>query len=170
MEETTGLLSQLGIDWKLFLSQAANFFILLLILRSFVYKPLFKAIKERNKKIQEGLTKAEEAAVRLQEVDHIAKEKLQEADQESINIIQSTKEKAKGLGEVLAKEVEQKRIVLMQELSAQHKKQEEDSKKAILKQAGELVKKVLIKTVELKPDQVDEALIKKAISTINEPR
>ena len=51
------LLSQLGIDWKLFLSQAVNFFILLLVLTFFVYKPLIKIVKERNKRIKEGLGK-----------------------------------------------------------------------------------------------------------------
>ena len=67
------LLFQLGIDWKLFLSQTVNFFILLIVLTFFVYKPLIKIIKERNQKIKEGLDKAEEADIRLKEVDNIIK-------------------------------------------------------------------------------------------------
>jgi len=74
--EESGLLFQLGINWKLFLSQAVNFFILLVILRFFVYKPLLSVIKERNKKIKDGLDKAKEADERLQEVDVIAKAHL----------------------------------------------------------------------------------------------
>ena len=74
------LLSQLGIDWKLFLSQAVNFFILLVVLTFFVYKPLIKIIKQRNQKIKEGLDKAEEADVRLKEIDNIGKEKIKEAE------------------------------------------------------------------------------------------
>ena len=54
---TNELLFQLGINWKLFLSQAVNFFILLGVLTFFVYKPLIKVIKERNQKISEGLKK-----------------------------------------------------------------------------------------------------------------
>src|SRR3989344_5816113 len=95
--EEAGLFGQLGIDWKLFLSQAVNFFILLVILGKFVYKPLLKVIKERNEKIQEGLQKAKEAGVRLQEVDVIAKGKIKEAEAESIHIIKNTEEKAKKL-------------------------------------------------------------------------
>ena len=53
--EEVGLLGKLGIDWKLFLSQAFNFFVLLGVLTFFVYKPLMTVIKERNKKIKTGL-------------------------------------------------------------------------------------------------------------------
>ena len=49
------LFEQLGINWKLFLSQLVNFFILLFVLRAFVYKPFLAIIKERSKKIKEGL-------------------------------------------------------------------------------------------------------------------
>ena len=65
------LLFQLGINWKLFLSQTVNFFILLGVLTFFVYKPLIKVIKLRNSKIKEGLEKAEEADVRLKNIDNI---------------------------------------------------------------------------------------------------
>ena len=106
------LLDQLGINWQLFLSQAVNFFILLIVLTFFVYKPLIKIIKKRNAKIKEGLDKAEEADVRLKQIDVISKEKL--------------------------------------------------------KEAGELVKKAIIKTVGLNPDKIDEALIKKAVSQIKD--
>jgi hypothetical protein len=49
----------------------------------------------------------------------------------------------------------------------QLKKQLEENKKVVLSQAAELIKKTLIKTVEMKPDAIDEALIKKAVSEIN---
>ena len=95
--EESGLIGQLGIDWKLFLSQVVNFFILLIVLSFFVYKPLLNVIKERNKKIKEGLDKAEEADVRLKNIDNIGKEKIKEAEQQSINIIKDTEQKAKVL-------------------------------------------------------------------------
>ena len=47
-------ISQFGLDWKLFLSQLVNFILILIILTIFVYKPVLKIIKERNKKIKEG--------------------------------------------------------------------------------------------------------------------
>lgn len=161
------LLFQLGINWKLFLSQAVNFFILLIVLTFFVYKPLLKVIKERNQKIKTGLDKAEEADIRLKEVDEIGKGKIKEAELESINIIKNTEKKAKALGETLQKKNEEKQLQMQKEAEIQLKKQLEDNKKVVLAEAGELVRKTIIKTVELSPSAIDEALIKKAVAEIS---
>src|SRR3989338_2372308 len=164
--ESGGLIGQLGIDWKLFLSQAFNFFILLVILRFFVYKPLLSIIKERNKRINEGLEKAKEADLRLKEVDIIAKERIKKADHESINIIKNTEQKAKVLDQSLQKELEEKQKELMRQVQLNYQNQQEESKKVILREAAALVKKFIVKTVELKPEVIDEALIKKAVDSI----
>jgi len=162
------LFEQLGIDWKLFLSQVVNFFILLTILWAFVYKPLIKVIKERTRKIKEGLDKAEEADIRLKDIDNIGKEKIKEAEQQSINIIKDTEQKAKVLDQQLQKKNEEKQAQLQKEAQDQLKKQLEDNKKVVLSQAAELVKKAIIKTVELNPEAIDEKLIKKAIEEVKE--
>lgn len=160
------LFEQLGINWKLFLSQTVNFFILLLVLRAFVYKPLLSAIKERNRRIKEGLEKAKEADIRLKEVDDIGKEKIKEAEQQSINIIKKTEADAKVLAVNLQKKAEDYQKDLMAQIELSHKRQEEEAKNAVLKAAADLVRKTIIKTVELNPDQIDEALIKKAINEV----
>jgi F-type H+-transporting ATPase subunit b len=162
------LLSQLGIDWKLFLSQAVNFFILLVVLTFFVYKPLIKIIKQRNQKIKEGLDKAEEADVRLKEIDNIGKEKIKEAEKHSIEIIKDTEKKAKVLEHELQKKNEEKQLQMQKEAQEQLKKQLEDNKKVVLGAAADLVKKTIIKTVGIKPDAIDEALIKKAVTEIKD--
>ncbi len=160
------LLFQLGINWKLFLSQAVNFFILLVVLTFFVYKPLIKVIKQRNARIKEGLDKAEEADTRLKEIDIIGKEKIKEAEQQGINIIKDTEKKAKALEHELQKKNEEKQAQMQKEAEVQLKKQLEENKKVVLAQAADLVKKTIIKTVELKPDAIDEALIKKAVKEL----
>jgi len=159
---TNAFLDQFGIDWKLFLSQLVNFFLILVILRLFVYKPVLKIIKERNKKIKEGLDKAEEAGIRLKEVDVIGKEKIKEAESASINIIKATEKKAKVLEQELQKKSEENQIKLQKELQASYQKQQEQAQELVYKNAIELVKKTIVKTVELKPEAIDEALIKKA--------
>ncbi len=164
------LLDQLGINWKLFLSQAVNFFILLIILRAFVYKPLLAVIKKRNEKIKQGLEKAEQADIRLKEVDNIAKIHLQKADQESIEIIKNTEHRAKDLELSLQKKAEDHQKELMAQIELSYKRQQEETKNLIFKEALELVKKTFIKTVELKPQDIDEALIKKAVLQIKEEK
>jgi len=164
--ESGGIIGQLGINWKLFLSQAFNFFILLLILRAFVYKPLLAVIKKRNEKIKQGLGKAEEADIRLKEVDNIAKVHLKKAEQESMEIIKNTEHRAKNLELFLQKEAEERQKELMRQVELGYKRQQEEAKDLIFSQALELVKKTIVKTVELDPKNIDEALIKKAVSQV----
>jgi F-type H+-transporting ATPase subunit b len=164
--EEAGLIGQLGINWKLFLSQAVNFFILLAVLWAFVYKPLMKTVKERNEKIKTGLEKAEEADIRLKEIDNIGKEKIKEAEQKGIEIIKATQSKARVLEKEIQKEAEKKQQENNKFSQDQLKKQLEENKKIVLGQAAELIKKAVVKTVELKPEQIDEALIKKAVDAL----
>ena len=63
------LLEQLGINWKLLVSQGVNFFILLTVLALLVYRPLLKTMEERKKKIELGLRGAEEVESRLKAID-----------------------------------------------------------------------------------------------------
>ena len=161
------LLEQLGINGSLFLSQAVNFFILLIVLTFFVYKPLIKVIKQRNARIKEGLDKANEADIRLREVDNISKNKIKEAEQESIKIISETEEKARILDQENQKKAEEKQKEAMALIKKNALRAQEEANKAVLDKAADLVRKAIIKTVELEPDKIDEALIKKAVAQIN---
>jgi|SRR3989344_552951 len=163
--ESAGLLGQLGINWKLLLSQAVNFFILLAVLTFFVYKPLLAVMKKRQAKIEEGLQKAAEADVRLKEVDQIAKAHLKKADQESMQIIKNTQERAEKLSQSLQKKAEDHQKELILQAEAAYKRQQEETEKLVFGQALQLVKKTIIKTVQLDPKHIDEALIQKAINS-----
>ena len=162
------LLFQLGINWKLFLSQVVNFFILLLVLTFFVYKPLIRIIKERSKKIKEGLEKAEEADVRLKEIDIIGAGKIREAEQKGIEIIKATEVKAKILDKENQEKAEKKQKDAQELLKLSILKQKEEAREIVLKDAVELVKKIVSKTVELNPKDIDDKLVKKAVSELNE--
>ena len=59
-------------------------------------------------------------------------------------------------------EKNQEQAQMQKDLQASYKKQQEEVKTLVLKNAIALVKKTIIKTVELKPEEIDEALIKKA--------
>ena len=66
----------------------------------------------------------------------------------------------------LQKKAEERQEELLKQIEASHKKQQEEVKTAVLKEAANLVRKAIVKTVELNPDQIDEALIKKAVSQV----
>ncbi len=160
------LLFQLGINWKLFVSQLFNFFILLIVLTVFVYKPLIKIIKERSAKIKDGLEKANEADTRLKEIDALGKEKIKEAEQQGIEIVKATEEKAKILDKEIQDKADKKQKEINDLLKKSFLKQQEEAKSKVLAEAGALVKKALVKTVELKPEQIDTTLIKKAVDEL----
>ena len=166
MEYPVGIIEQLGIDWRLLISQAFNFFILLIILRAFAYKPLLNVIKKRNDKIKEGLDKAEVADTKLKEINIIAKDRLKKAEKEALIIISNTEDKAKLLERFLQKKVEDKQKDLMNQIHLIYEKQKKESEKLVMEEAVQLVKRFIVKTVELKPDAIDEALINKATSIL----
>lgn len=160
------MLAKLGINWKLLISQAVNFFILLIILRAFVYKPLLSAIKKRNEKIREGLEKAREADVRLKEIDVIAKNKLKKTENESLEIIKNTELKAKEMEQIFRQQVEERQKEAMKQIELERERQREESQKAVFSEAAELVKRIVVKTVELKPEEIDSNLVAQAVSQI----
>ena len=160
------LLSQLGINWGIFLSQTFNFAILLAVMTFFVYKPLIKVLDERAKRIKEGLDKAQEADARLKEVDEISKEKIKTAEQKSVEIIRLTGQKAKILEQDMMQKMEEKQRQIALETEKMAKKQKEDAEKQVLSNAVALVRDLIIKTVELNPKDIDDKLIKKAADEI----
>jgi len=165
--ESASITAQLGIDWKLLLSQAVNFLLLLVILRLFVYKPILNILKKRREKIEEGLAKAEEADVRLKEVDNINKRKIKETENKAISIIKNTEEKAKKLEVDLLDKAKTKEADYMAKVEQNIETEKLAARKEMEKEAAELVKRALIKTVGLAPEKVDEALIKRAVEQIN---
>ncbi len=140
------------------------------MLTFFVYKPLMKVLEERSIKIKEGLEKAQEADVRLKEIDVIGAGKIKEAEQKGIEIIKATEVKAKSLDKENQEKADKKQKEINELLRQNFLKQQEEFNKAVLKDAAELVKKALVKTVGLSPKDIDEALIKKAVAQVKEEK
>jgi len=160
------LFSQLGIDWKLLLSQAVNFGLLLAILTFFLYKPLLRLMKDRELKIKEGLTKADEADAHLKEAQTLKKEKLKEAEAEALAMLTQAETRAKAHEAKLLEAAKQKEQESAVNAARVLRAKEEESERVIRREAAALVKQALIKTVELNPKAIDEALIAKAVEEV----
>lgn len=164
------LIHKLGIDWKLLLAQAANFFIILVILRFTVYKPLLKMLGERRRKIEQGFKDSEEAAKRLGEVDSAYKQKIAEAEKESLTMMAKLEERAKGKeAEILgaAKNKEAEILASAQKIAEARKK---ESEALVYKEAVFLVKSAVAKAVNLKPSLVSESLIEEAVQSLKKSK
>lgn len=160
------LLHNLGIDWKLLLSQGVNFFVLLFVLRAVAYRPLVALMKQRRADIEEGITKAKEADERLGQVNVLAKEKLAAAEAEALSVLHATEEKAKHVESELLAQARTKEAALMRDAELKAQAKAEEIRRATEQEAAALVKAAIVKTVELAPDAVDEALIKKAVAAV----
>ena len=66
------LLTKLGIDWRLFIAQAVNFVVLLVLLQRFLYKPLITMLDKREARLKKGLelTDAMEVKSKHMEEEH----------------------------------------------------------------------------------------------------
>lgn len=161
------LLHQLGIDWRLLLSQAANFALLLIILRIAVYKPVLAMLRTRREHIKESMVKAAEAERRLQDANETVKEKMKAADAEALAMLRATEARAQELETKLVGEARAEQAAILETTDTILRTKTEAAKQVLRERAAELVKAGIIKTVELSPAAVDEALIKKAMERLN---
>ena len=164
------ILANLGFDWRVALANLANFLIIVWILKRFAFKPIKAIIEKRENTIKEGLDKAKEAEERLKEVDIINKGKIKDAEIALINIVKETEKRVKIFENESQKKIEEKQLQLQKSLQEDYEKQREEVKNIVLKDAFNLVKRTVIKTVELSPEDVDEALIKKAIIALKDEK
>lgn len=157
------LFAQLGIDWHLLLSQAVNFFLLLVVLRLFVYTPLLKLLHDRRARIEEGLTKADEADKRLVEVEEIGKGKIKAAETEAVGILKKTEGDAKTLEAKMLAEAKRKEAEELVAAEARLRAKEDESRRVMEAEAAAIVKMAIARTVEMSPEKIDDALVAKAV-------
>lgn len=91
------ILNQFGFEPVLFLAQVVNFLILAFIFKRFLYKPILKVLKERQRKIEKGLADAEEARVQLATAEEKKDAIIKAASKEAEEILESTKKGAEEL-------------------------------------------------------------------------
>jgi F-type H+-transporting ATPase subunit b len=137
--------------------------LLLIVLRLFVYKPLLTLLHDRRKRIEEGLEKADEADRRLHEVDEMNIGRIKKAEEEAMGILKKTELDAKALEARLLADVKRHEEEAMKSGAARLRSQEEESRRAIEAEAAAFVRRAIVKTVELSPDKIDDALIAKAV-------
>jgi F-type H+-transporting ATPase subunit b len=157
------LISQLGIDWHLLLAQAVNFFVLLVVLRMLIYKPLLQMLHDRRARIEEGVAKADEADRRLHEVDEMGRAKMKEAEMAAIAMLKKTEGDAKELEARMLAEAKKKEADAMKNTEALLRAKEAESRRMVQQEAAALVRRAIVRTVEMAPEEIDDALIAKAV-------
>lgn len=88
------ILENFGFDFTLFIAQIINFLIIAFIFKKFLYKPLLKTLKDRQKTIIKGLKDAEDAEIERAEAETQKDIILTKAAKEAEKIIEETKTEA----------------------------------------------------------------------------
>lgn len=88
-------MEKLGIEPMLLVAQVVNFFIIVVLLKKYLYKPILSLLDKRRKEIEEGVAlsakmKEEEEKLRVKEEKAMVK-----AREEALGIIDSAKKQAK---------------------------------------------------------------------------
>lgn len=114
------LATTFGIDWHLLIAQVINFAILVALLTWFLYKPVLKIVKERERVVGKGVKDAEESAKRLASADGEALERVGAAEKEAGNIVEHARHSATDERVQILKEAEERaaRIALDAEARA----------------------------------------------------
>jgi len=95
-------LNSLGINGPFLLAQIVNFFVLLFILRRFLYRPVLNMLESRKQRIAEGLQAAEVARREAEEERAQLQAKLDSERREAMERIAAASQR----GETLAAEIE----------------------------------------------------------------
>ncbi|MBI2338516.1 F0F1 ATP synthase subunit B [Candidatus Daviesbacteria bacterium] len=93
------ILEQFGINPILLAAQVVNFFILLFILKKFLYKPILKVLEERKRKIDESLKNAESIEKRLLETEEEKEKILTKASLDAQKFMDETKKELEAFKE-----------------------------------------------------------------------
>lgn len=166
----TELFHNFGVEWKLLLAQAINFFVLLFILRKFLYKPILKMLASRREKIETGLKKAKEAEEQLQKIDAMKDEVLSAAHQRELEILKGAEIQAHAKEKEM---IEQARLKAERIIAEGKEKIEEEHYKlsdAFFGEAGELLRSALVKVFEKSPEKFEEKLIEKSLQELKSAR
>ena len=102
------LLTNFGIDLRLLLAQAVNFFILLFVLWKFAYRPILRILKTRKREIEKGLEFTKKAKEELQKTEEVREETLKKARVEALGIVASAEDLGKQRKEEMVREAHKK--------------------------------------------------------------
>lgn len=156
-------IKQFGIDWRLLVSQAVNFLIVLVVLRVFVYKPIATILRERRRKVEEGIAKSEEADQRLQDVQEMTREKMRETEERATILLREVDARAKEREAILLDSSRKKGEVLLQEAGKSIEAERMKARAELDREARTLVRSAVVRVVGMDTEKIDEAMIEKAL-------
>lgn len=159
-----GVLSALGIDWKMLVFQLVSFVILVWLLNKFVYPHLIKAVDKRYAEIEAGSKAAQEAKEQANKAQADIERLMKQARLEASDIVLTAKEEATAAIETAEAKSKARAEHIIAQAHAQLEKDVVAAKKILHNETLALVAQatetIVGKTVTAK---VDESIIAAAV-------
>lgn len=163
----TELIKHFGIDWRLLLAQAANFLILLWILKRFAYGPILRILKKREEEIKKGLRYTKEAEEALANVGALKEEILAEARGEALKIVSQAEDTAKRRKDEMIKEASARAEAVVADAKKIIGEEKAKMKESIYGEAEEIVRLGLAKVLgKIPAEERDRELIQEALKEL----
>ncbi len=159
-------LSNLGVDWRLFVAQAINFLILLFVLKRFAYQPMLDFLENRTERIEQGIKDAESAKEKLVSVSAEEKTILSRARTEAKQMLMEAEQDAKGRAVQREAEAEAKIKQMLadneKQLTEEREKMLRDVRSEVVDLVTQSVEKVLLEKVDSAKDQelIERSVVK----------
>ncbi len=161
------LLHNFGVDWRLLLAQAVNFFVLLAILWKFVYTPILGIFRKRREDIAKGVADAREAGEHLAKVEKIGEEKLNAARQDALGIVNQAESLGKQRKEEILREAAQKSEVVLADAKRAAGEEQAKAREEFYASAEDLMREGIAKVLGRQtPEQRDRELIHQALAEL----
>jgi F-type H+-transporting ATPase subunit b len=165
------LIHKLGIDWKLLLAQAANFLILMFLLRKFLYRPILELLAKRRLEAEQAAENANRIKMELAEIAERRRQEMDIAKKEAEEIIEGArrlgKDKEKELIDSAGKKIETLVADAKRTIEEERVKMMSESRKEIKELVFLVAGKILEEKAGSKTDEkLAEDAIKNAVSGI----
>lgn len=141
------ILKDFGVQPILLIAQIVNFFILLLLLKKFLYGPILKVLEKRQETIAHGLKNAEEIERRLEKTAEDREKELEKAAREARRILdEATKTAVVVVAEAHIKAQGEMEVTFkkgQEAISLEREKMQQEIKEEVSEMVGKSVSKVL---------------------------
>jgi F-type H+-transporting ATPase subunit b len=159
------LIQNLGINWKLLAAQMVNFFILLWLLKRFLYGPIIELLARRREAVEKSAGDVENIKEQLAGIETKRQEELDRARKEAGAIVEEARKAAKERGEELMKETEKR----VEKIVAEAKRHIEEERVKMTDEVGKEVKDVVFLAVEKVlaerlPKEANERFVAEAVA------
>lgn len=143
--------------WQILIS-LINLFLLFLILKKFLFKPVKKVLEQRQKELDEQYAAAENAELQANEDRKAWEEKLSAADAQADAILQSATDNAKYRGDKMIAEAKERADGIIRtaqnEAELERKKAADGIKREIVEVSGVLTEKMLEREINAEDHRV----------------